>query len=141
MAGPHVPAIFTPLVQQQAGTRRRRDAHFVVTTPASLITFAHFLISLSMKPRKCSGASPTSVAPWAASFSFTAGSVIASVVILCRLAMIAGGVAAGATMPYQFSMIMPGIPASAVVGTSIAIGARSGAPIAIGRNAPALTCG
>ena len=44
-------------------------------------------------------------------------------------------------MPYQFSMIMPGMPASAVVGTSIAVGARSGAPIAIGRKLPALTCG
>ena len=37
--------------------------HFVVARPASLITLAHFAVSLPMNSRKCSGASPTTVRP------------------------------------------------------------------------------
>src|SRR4029077_11804891 len=115
--------------------------YFVVSTPASLMTCPHFAVSLSIKPRKCSGVSPTSSAPWTASFSFTVGSCIPSVAIFFRLAMMAGGVPPGAPMPYQFSASTFGIPTSAVVGTSGAVEARCGAPIAIARSAPALICG
>jgi hypothetical protein len=41
----------------------RMEIHFDVSTPASFITFAHFAISASIKPRKCSGVSPISSAP------------------------------------------------------------------------------
>ena len=71
----------------------------------------------------------------------TAGSVIAAVAILFRLATMAGGVPPGAIMPYQFSINRSGMPTSAVVGTSGAVGARSRAPSAIGRSEPALICG
>ncbi len=37
--------------------------HFAVATPASFITFAHFSISASINPRKCSGVSPATVRP------------------------------------------------------------------------------
>ena len=55
--------------------------------------------------------------------------------------MTSGGVAAGAIMPYQFSIRMSGMPTSAVVGTSGACDARVLAPSAIGRRLPALICG
>ena len=54
----------------------------LVATPASLITFAHFAVSLAMKARNCSGLSPTVVRPCSASFSFTAGSASA-VIVTC----------------------------------------------------------
>jgi hypothetical protein len=47
-----------PLPQNGGGTY-----YFVVSTPASLITFAHFLVSASIKLRKCSGVSPATVRP------------------------------------------------------------------------------
>src|SRR5262249_31472986 len=59
---------------------------FSVCTPASAITFAHFLVSLSMKLRKSSGVSPTSMAPWLASFSITVGSLMASTAALLSAA-------------------------------------------------------
>ena len=66
---------------------------------------------------------------------------IASVAIWFSAATMAGGVPAGAIMPYQFSISRSGMPTSAVVGTSGAVGARCGAPSAIGRSVPALICG
>ena len=48
-----------------------RRAHFVVWMPASLITLAHFAVSLAMKSRKCSGLSPAVVRPCSASLSLT----------------------------------------------------------------------
>src|SRR4029079_15263431 len=102
--------------------------YFVVWTPASWITFAHFFVSLSMKAAKCSGLSPARIAPWLDSFSTTAGSFIASTAALFSAATMLGGVLAGATIPYQFSVRRFGMPASAVVGTSGALGTRCGAP-------------
>src|SRR6266496_3934682 len=49
-----------------------------------------------------------------------------------RAATMASGVFAGATMPYQFSIKRSGMPTSAVVGTSGAVGTRWRAPSAIG---------
>jgi len=39
-----------------------RRRYFCVSTPASLITFAHFLVSLSMKARNC--CAPQKRATW-----------------------------------------------------------------------------
>src|SRR6185369_11428806 len=105
------------------------EPYFAVSTPASLITFAHFFVSSAMKARKCSGSSPTSVAPCAASFSFTTGSAMALVASACSAATVSFGVPFGATMPYQFSMRRSGKPASAVVGTSGAVATRLADPI------------
>ena len=60
------------------------------------------------------------------------------VVILFSAATIAGGVPAGAIMPYQFSMRRSGMPSSTVVGTSGAVGARAVVPSAIGFSVPRL---
>ena len=57
------------------------------------------------------------------------------------VATIFSGVPPGAIMPYQFSIRRSGMPTSAVVGTSGEVGARFGAPSAIGRSVPALICG
>ena len=81
------------------------------------------------------------MAPWLDSFSTTAGSFIASTAALFSAATTFGGVLAGATMPYQFSVSRFGMPTSAVVGTSGALGTRCGAPTAIGLSLPALICG
>ena len=43
--------------------QRDSSIYFPVSTPASLITFAHLSISSAMNARKCSGVSPISVAP------------------------------------------------------------------------------
>ena len=66
---------------------------------------------------------------------------MASIAALFSTATICGGVFAGATMPYQFSVSRLGMPASAVVGTSGALATRCGEPTAIGRSLPALICG
>ena len=67
-----------------------------VGTPASLITFAHFAVSLAMKARNSSGVSPISIAPWLDSFDTTSGSFIASTAALLSAATTSFGVPAGA---------------------------------------------
>src|SRR6266851_5535446 len=47
----------------RAAYRLMEGAHFVVATPASLITFAHFSISALIKLPKYSGVPPISLAP------------------------------------------------------------------------------
>ena len=66
---------------------------------------------------------------------------MASTAALFSAATTCGGVFAGATMPYQFSVCRFGMPASVVVGTSGALGTRASAPTAIGLSLPALICG
>src|SRR5579872_3799172 len=80
------------------------ERYFWTGTPASLITLAHLAISLTMKARNSSGVSPISVAPWLESLDTTSGSFIASTAALFSAATACGGVCAGATMPYQFSV-------------------------------------
>ena len=41
-----------------AGRAPNLGTQFAPTSPASLITFAHFLVSASIYPRKCAGVSP-----------------------------------------------------------------------------------
>src|SRR5262249_21748684 len=81
------------------------------------------------------------VAPGLESFSTTVGSFMASTAALLSTATICGGVFAGATMPYQFSVCKLAIPASTVVGTSGALATRCVVPTAIGLSLPALICG
>ena len=71
----------------------------------------------------------------------TVGSFIASTAALLSTATTCGGVLAGATMPYQFSVCRWAMPTSTVVGTSGALATRSVAPTAIGLSLPALICG
>src|SRR3981081_3350564 len=53
----------------RAASRLMEGAHFAVSTPASLITFAHFSISALIKLPKYSEVPPISLAPRLASFS------------------------------------------------------------------------
>ena len=55
--------------------------------------------------------------------------------------MIAGGVPAGASMPFHAPISNPGRPDSATVGTSGKLDERLGLPIASTRRRPAVTCG
>src|SRR5215510_12237167 len=109
--------------------------------PAACTTLPHLSISLLIKAANSSGLLPDKTAPWLNSFSFTSGLCIASTAILLSLAMMAGGVPAGATMPYQLSAKSSGNPTSAVVGTSFTVAWRSREPSAMGRIFPACTCG
>src|SRR5262249_1493201 len=81
------------------------------------------------------------VAPGLESFCARVGSFMASTAALLSTATICGGVFAGATMPYQFSVCKLAIPASTVVGTSGALATRCVVPTAIGLSLPALICG
>jgi hypothetical protein len=38
-------------------------SYLAIASPASLITFAHFVVSASIYPRKCAGVSPATVRP------------------------------------------------------------------------------
>src|SRR5207302_2896303 len=51
-----------------AGCRAALNLYFVVSTPACLITSAHFLVSAAIKYQKCSGMSPATVSPVSACF-------------------------------------------------------------------------
>ena len=55
--------------------------------------------------------------------------------------MMAAGVPAGASRPYQASSVNPGFIASAMVGTSGNCALRFGPVTASARSLPALTCG
>src|SRR3954447_9576545 len=53
----------TAVAVRGCASRTVQGVHFVISTPAFLITFAHFLVSDSMKARKCFGLSPATVRP------------------------------------------------------------------------------
>jgi hypothetical protein len=69
--------------------------------PVSATTFAHFSYSLRMKRPNSSGVPGIGTAPSRRMRSSTAGSASAATIAALSLAMISGGVRAGATKPNQ----------------------------------------
>src|SRR5581483_3487434 len=109
--------------------------------PAAATVSDHFAFSEPMYDANCSGVLPTISLPAASSFCRTSGAWSACTATSCNRAMIAFGVPAGASSPYQAVASNPGKPNSATVGTSGKDAMRRDPVVATARSLPSLTCG